>query len=121
MPQASTALSISDLESVKLVQFTSNRILDEANIAEIRSALHALIEQQATPEILIDFSNVDHLSSAALGVLIDINKRVREKNGKLRLASIKPQIYDVFVITKLNQLFKILSSRQEALASFKQV
>ena len=39
---------------------------------------------------------------------------------QLRLASIKPQIYEVFVITKLNKLFKILPSRDEALASFNQ-
>ena len=53
-------------------------------------------------------------------MLINANKRVKEKNGQLRLANIKPQIFEVFVITKLNKLFKILPSRDEALASFNQ-
>ena len=48
----------------------------------------------------------------------NVNNRIRQKNGQLRLANIKPQIFEVFVITKLNKLFRILPSRQEALASF---
>ena len=63
---------------------------------------------------------MDHLSSAALGMLINANKRVKEKNGQLRLTNIKPQIYEVFVITKLNKLFRILPTRAEGLTSFTQ-
>jgi anti-sigma B factor antagonist len=63
---------------------------------------------------------VDHLSSAALGMLINVNKKIRERNGQLRLANIKPQIYEVFVITKLNKLFRILPTRAEGLSSFNQ-
>ena len=48
----------------------------------------------------------------------NVNKRVRERNGQLRLTNIKPQIFEVFVITKLNKLFKITQNRPEALASF---
>ena len=56
--------------------------------------------------------------AAALGMLINANKRVKEKNGQLRLTNIKPNIYEVFVITKLNKLFRILGTRTEGLASF---
>jgi anti-sigma B factor antagonist len=53
-------------------------------------------------------------------MLINANKRIKEKNGQLRLSNIKAQIYEVFVITKLNKLFRILPTREEALASFNQ-
>ena len=46
-----------------------------------------------------------------------INK-IRGKEGQLRLADIDPQIYEVFVITKLNKLFQIFDSADQALASF---
>ena len=103
---------------ISAVEFTNNKILDEANIDAIQKTLNALVDEQAPPRILLDFGNVDHLSSAALGALININNRVRQKNGELRLANIKPQILEVFVITKLNKLFRILPTRAEALASF---
>ena len=58
------------------------------------------------------------VSSAALGTLINANNKIKQKNGALRLANIKPQIMEVFEITKLNKLFKILPTRTDALASY---
>ncbi len=104
--------------NVRVVEFTNNKILDEANIAEIGATLNAMIDEEEAPKMLLDFVTVDHLSSAALGMLINANNRIRQKNGQLRLANIKPQILEVFVITKLNKLFKILPTREEAQASF---
>ena len=120
MAETTPPLSVSQQKDIRIIEFTNNRILDEANIAEIGQGLTALVEEQATPKLLLDFNTVDHLSSAALGMLINVNKKVRERNGQLRLANIKPQIYEVFVITKLNKLFRILPTRQEGLASFNQ-
>jgi len=92
--------------------------LDEANITEIGQALASIIEAKHQPKLLLDFQNVDHLSSAALGMLINVNQKIKLQSGELRLVNIKPQIYEVFVITKLNKLFKIMPDRSEALASF---
>lgn len=111
-------ISISQVKDVRVVEFTANKILDEANIKEIGDGVGALVDGDAHPKLLIDFGNVDHLSSAALGMLININSRIRAKNGMLRLTNIKPQIREVFVITKLDKLFKILPTRQEGLDSF---
>jgi anti-sigma B factor antagonist len=118
MPDASPTLTVSQLKDVSVVEFTNNKILDEANIEEIKTTLFGLIDAKSTPKLLLDFGNVDHMSSAALGTLINVSNRVKEKNGQLRLANIKPQIFEVFVITKLNKLFRILPNRQEAAASF---
>lgn len=119
MSEAAPPISVTRQKNIAIVDFTHNKILDEANISEIKAGLVALIDQEVeNPRLLLDFANVDHLSSAALGTLIDINNRIKQKNGQLRLANIKPQIFEVFVITKLNKLFKIASSREDALKSF---
>jgi anti-sigma B factor antagonist len=120
MAETIPPVSVTQQKDVRIVEFTNNRILDEANIADIGSSLNALIDEKNNPKLLLDFNTVDHLSSAALGMLINANKRIREKNGQLRLANIKPQIFEVFVITKLNKLFKILPNRDDAMASFNQ-
>ena len=54
----------------------------------------------------------------AEGTLITINNKIRGKDGQLRLANIDRQIYEVFVITKLNKLFQIHDATDQALASF---
>ena len=118
MPDSIPALAVSDQKDVRVVEFTNNKILDEANIKEIGDGLNSLVDERTHPKLLLDFATVDHLSSAALGMLINVNKRVKERNGQLRLTNIKPQILEVFVITKLNKLFRITTTRAEGLSSF---
>ncbi len=118
MSEAYPPLSVTQQKDVRIVEFTHNKILDEANIAEIGQTLQSILDETEYPKLLLDFANVDHLSSAALGMLINLNQKIKQRNGQLRLANIKPQIYEVFVITKLNKLFKISANRAEAEGSF---
>jgi anti-sigma B factor antagonist len=118
MSEPMPPVAVSTHKDIRVVEFTNNKILDEANIEDIRRTLDHMIDEVERPKLLLDFATVDHLSSAALGMLINTNNRVKGKNGQLRLANIKPQIFEVFEITKLNKLFKILPTRTEALASF---
>jgi anti-sigma B factor antagonist len=117
MPDSSP-LTVSPIKDISVVEFTNNKILDESVLEDIRTTLSRLVEAATTPKLLLDFVNVDYMSSAALGMLINVNKGIREKNGQLRLANIKPQIFEVFVTTKLNKVFRVLDTRVEALESF---
>ncbi len=101
------------------IGFLDRNILDEANIQQIGDEITALIDHADNPKLLIDFQNVEHMSSAALGTLITINNKIRQKGGQLRLSNIDGQIYEVFVITKLNKLFQIHQDNNQALGSFK--
>ena len=118
MTEESPPLSVLQEKGVRIVEFMNNKILDEQNITQIGASLNSMIDEQDQPKLLLDFATVDHLSSAALGMLINANNRIKQRNGQLRLANIKPQILEVFVITKLNKLFKILPDRAEAMRSF---
>ena len=111
-------VAVTQEKDIRVVEFTNNKILDEANIADIQNTLNAMVEEEPQPRLLLDFSNVDHLSSAALGALININNKIKAKNGQLRLANIKPQIREVFTITKLDKLFRIYPARADAMTSF---
>jgi anti-sigma B factor antagonist len=118
MTAATSRLRVNEQDGITRIEFVDRNILDEANIQQIGSEITRLVDSKPQPKILISFANVDHLSSAALGTLITINNRVRSKDGQLRLANIDPQIFEVFVITKLNKLFQIHDTTQAALASF---
>jgi anti-sigma B factor antagonist len=111
-------LRITEDNGITQVEFVDRNILDEVNIQAISEEISGLIDTAGNPRILINFTNVDHLSSAALGALITINKKIREKSGQLRLANIDPQIYEIFVITQLNSLFNIHDTADEAIEQF---
>ncbi len=117
MAQADSRLRVRRQDSITLVEFIDRNILDEANIQSIGEEISTLIEAESGPKLLISFSNVDHLSSAALGTLITIRNKVRDRSGQLRLANIDPQIYEVFVITRLHKMFSIHETTDDALKS----
>ena len=115
---ADSRLRIIDQSNYSKIEFIDRNILDEANIQAISEEISTLIDTSPTPRLLISFANVDHLSSAALGALITINSKVSSKSGELRLSDIDPQIYEVFVITKLNKLFNIHETADQAASEF---
>ena len=118
MTKEQSHLKISNSDGVTVVEFADRKILDELSISEIRDELTKLASEPETTKLLLSFDNVEHLSSAALGVLITLNKQVAERKGKLKLSDITPQIYEVFKITRLNKLFDIHDTAKKALSSF---
>ena len=83
-----------------------------------RGAPEHKLGQHGSTTTALDFDNVEYLSSAALGKLITMDKKVKAAKGKLRLCSIRPDIYEVFAITKLNKLFDIHDDREKAIEGF---
>ncbi|MGH7476522.1 MAG: STAS domain-containing protein [Longimicrobiales bacterium] len=67
---------------------------------------------------LIDFENTGYIDSSGLGVLVSLSKKIREQGGDLRLANLNEDLRTLFELTKLDTLFHIANSRQEALQSF---
>ncbi|REJ94481.1 MAG: anti-sigma factor antagonist [Planctomycetota bacterium] len=111
-------LDIEDVGDVTVARFIDKKILDENNIQKIGNQLFGLIDEDARRKIVLDFSNVEYLSSAALGKLITLNNKMKKAKGKLRLCGIRPDIYEVFAITKLNTVFDIYDDRDQALTGF---
>lgn len=118
MSSATSRLRVQENNGIVTIGFIDRNILDEANIQKIGDEISRIVEEQPTPRLLINFENVDHLSSAALGTLITINNKVRNKEGQLRLAGIDPQIYEIFKITNLVKLFKVHDTPEDAMKSF---
>lgn len=118
MTESSAHLNVQQRETVNVVQFSDRKILEELSIREIEDELFALVSATPAIQLLLNFENVEHLSSAALGMLINLQKEVGKQHGQLKLADIRPQIYEVFKITRLSKMFDIHESVDDALANF---
>ena len=108
-------VDIEEVGDITVATFVDKKILDEGNIQIIGNQLFSLVEEDGREKIVLDFSNVEYLSSAALGKLITMDKKVKSAKVKLRLCSVRPDIYEVFAITKLNKLFDMRDTREQAL------
>jgi anti-sigma B factor antagonist len=111
-------LDVVEVGDVAVVRFRENKIVEDINIQELGQEMFRLVEVDGRDRLLLDFSAVDFLSSAALGKLITLDKKMKAHGGVLKLSNIRPEIYEVFAITKLNRLFDIRKDEAEALAAF---
>jgi anti-sigma B factor antagonist len=111
-------LEVREVGDVTVVRFRDRKIVEDINIQELGSELFSLIEVDNRDKLLLSFTSVDFLSSAALGKLITLDKKMKAHGGALKLSNIRPEIYEVFAITKLNRLFDIKDDEADALAAF---
>ena len=111
-------IAVSEVGDVTVVRFLDRKILDPTNIGELGSELFAIVEEDKATKLLLNFTEVEFLSSAALNKLILLDKKIKEVNASLKLSNLRPEIREVFMITRLNQLFDIVDDEQDALAAF---
>ena len=92
---------------VTLVTFAEERIVEEGQIRELQEAFQAVIEKNDNKKMVLNFANVKFMTSALLGLLIRIHKKVCESGGRLQLSNLDPNIRKVFEITQLTKVFEI--------------
>ena len=111
-------LRLENVDGVTVVSFVDTKIVTDENIQEVGDQLYSLVEDEGHKQLLLNFGNVQYLSSAALGKLINLKKKVGAVKGKLKLCCIHPDLLEVFRITRLDRIFETYETEAEALASF---
>jgi anti-sigma B factor antagonist len=69
--------------------------------------------------IIVDCSALDDISSFGLGVLVRLHRRMDEKIGDVKIASVKSRIVDVLRLTRLTKLFAIYPDVESARQAYK--
>lgn len=90
--------------------------LNAVNVDQFRQEFKTWYENN--PElknVILDFSDVDMVDSAGLGVLIGLLKLVSERDGDLKLVGLSKRVRLVFQITRTQRIFTILDTMDEAL------
>jgi anti-sigma B factor antagonist len=66
---------------------------------------------------IIDIANINYMNSSGLSMLIRILTKFRNRDGDVALVNPSDSVRKLLVITKLNAIFTIANSKEEALAS----
>jgi anti-sigma B factor antagonist len=116
---ASPRISQSEIDGVPVVQFTDRRLFDEPSVREASDQLFAYLPRDGKPiGLIVDLSNVEMISSAMLGKIILLLRRVESSGGRLCLCGLRPVIQDVLRTTNLDRLFHVARDRREARETF---
>lgn len=101
------------IDGVTVVRINGPKLVIDAS-----GPLSGLVEEGGHRKLLLDFAEVQFLSSAALGVLMSLRQRVAAAGGELRLCRLDPSLLELFRLTRLEELFQIDNDDREALARF---
>jgi len=104
-----------DASGVTVVKVDGQLIV--GNRQELKDLVFTALDK-GERRILIDFSQTGYIDSSGLGALVSISKRVREAGGELRLSGLNEDLRSLFELTKLDTLFAIAETPQQALSSF---
>ena len=87
--------------------FIDESILEEHQIKKLEDDIMPIINDNSDGELILNFCNVQFMSSSVLGLLIKIQKKVCGLGGHLKLLNVNANIYKVFKITQLTKIFDI--------------
>jgi anti-anti-sigma factor len=108
-------IDMHDKEDVKVVRFEGK--LDTNTTPEAETTLNQAVEQGAS-KILIDFKDLDFVSSAGLRILLATAKKLGTQGGALRVCSLNETVRDIFDISGFSTLLRVFEDEQEALVDF---
>jgi anti-sigma B factor antagonist len=110
--------SASVQNGVQIITFEQSCVLDAYEIEKLGDSIYQQIKPLEAPKVVIDLSHVDHLSSAALGMLIALRRVVVEKKGGgIAIANVNKDLRSIFKMTRLDKLAKMCASTEKAVQS----
>jgi anti-anti-sigma factor len=89
------------------VPLGEHRLLDESAVRTIRESLMSLAANQVGGVLTLNLKRVEYLGSAMLETLINMYRKLKTSGSRLVLQNLQPQVYEVFEVTKLHELFEI--------------
>ena len=91
--------------------------LDAYASSDVEQKLNALVDADEV-RLVVNLERLDYISSSGLRVLLTSLKKVRKREGDIKLACLKPLIKEVFDVAGFSQLFSIYDLEDVAVQAF---
>jgi anti-sigma B factor antagonist len=91
--------------------------LDAHTAPELEDAFQRLIKNKNF-KIIVNFKDLNYISSAGLGVFMAFIEDVRNNSGDIKLTNMTPKVYNVFDLLGFPVLYEIFNTEEEAVTRF---
>jgi len=102
-------------DDISIILIDSNT-LGGPGANQLSDNIRSLIEA-GSKKFIIDMKKVEWMNSSGLGILIAALNTVKNRGGELCLLNIQKKTEQLLTITKLDRVFKIFNTEEEAVAS----
>jgi len=107
-------LRVTKQNDIAIVTFTTSRILDQSNVQQLGEELDELLDKHQLKKLVLNFENIHYMSSAVMGKLVSLHKKLKAASGDVKLCNISPGILEIFSIMRFDRLFDIRQSEDQA-------
>lgn len=107
---------IQKMWDVTIVDFQEVRLLEAQQIETIGRELFRLVDEMDRKKLILDFTKVQFLASAAIGILMTLHTKSTAIKGTFIICGLKRELMKVFEIMKLTKVFRFAADEGEALA-----
>ena len=111
--------SASPAAGITLIELSGQ--LDAHTAPEFERFLEERVRNEQKSKLILDFSNLEYISSAGLGVLMGLIEEVRSQSGDMKLIKVPEKIFHVLDLLGFPIVFEILPELNDALTSFAKV
>lgn len=94
-------------DGILVIRVQAPRLVEDSVLENLERDILTLIDKSTEERVILDFQNVQFMSSSMLGKLVKIQKKCKEYKTKLKLAAVDDEIREVFKITRLIKLFDL--------------
>jgi len=111
-------IAVTESQGVAVVEFVNSQLMFASEVVEeIGDELGRLITDCGHTKIVLDFRNVQYLSSMMLAKLAKLQQKVEQAKGQLRICGLGPILKDAFHIGHLERVFDVYDDVASALAA----
>lgn len=91
--------------------------LDAHTVPDFEKALQEAINEKRY-KIIVNFKDLNYISSAGLGVFMGFIEEVRANDGDIKLSNLSPRVFKVFDLLGFPALFEIFDDEEQAMEKF---
>ena len=106
MAKLEDILHIEQAGDVQVLRFRAASILDAQEVELIDQAFQQVVASAETPRLILDLTDVQHVSSVMLSALIELRSLVQDKGGRLATAGIQSRLRDLLETVRIYDLYE---------------
>jgi anti-sigma B factor antagonist len=115
-------VTVNPYKSCVVVEVVTPSLLDPAELDAIGADLYRLVDEQDHRRLVLDFGQVQYISSQAIGILANLHRKTAAlKGGLLVLCNLSPRLLELLKIVKFDRLLAIKETQVEAIRHFERM
>ncbi len=108
-------VTVKEVNEVSVLSFEGN--LDTNTAPQAQEQIDQLIDGGSS-KILINFNELNYISSAGLRVLLATAKKLKAASGDLKICGLNQTVQEVFDISGFSSILSVVATEEDALAGF---